>query len=302
MNILVVGGKNSYAVKRLQGEAEKRGHFLDAVSSKDLVLNLSPKKISVKILHKELLMKDYDLLFTYTINPRRKFDWIIALRYLRQKYPHLKIVYEKYSKKKEAFFFTQVWDYYLQHKEGLPFPKSIVFYDTAGLKRALHIIEPPAILKVNAPKLARQGKGVFLINSFKEGKKIIKEYQATANRFVLREFIPNEGDIRFFTVGYKVIASMRRIPKEGEFRSNLAQGGKALSFDFHKHPKLTKLAETAVRLLKLEIAGVDIMLHKETKRPYILEINPGPQFAGLEKATGINVAEAIIRYFESLVK
>ena len=63
-----------------------------------------------------------------------------------------------------------------------------------------------------------------------------------------------------------------------------------------------ELAEKAAQITKTEIAGVDIIINKETGELYILEVNPAPQFEGLEKYTGVNVAVTIIEYFESLKK
>jgi len=58
---------------------------------------------------------------------------------------------------------------------------------------------------------------------------------------VIREFIPNDGDLRIFTVGYKAIGAMKRTPKRGDFRSNVSQGGSAKRFDLKDYPAIKKL-------------------------------------------------------------
>jgi len=65
---------------------------------------------------------------------------------------------------------------------------------------------------------------------------------------------------------------------------------------------LVSIAEKISKVTRTEIAGVDIMVNKETGKPYVLEVNHGPQFAGIEKATGINIAAKIVDYFEKLAK
>jgi ribosomal protein S6--L-glutamate ligase len=139
-----------------------------------------------------------------------------------------------------------------------------------------------------------------MANSKDEIEKIIKENKEISPSFIIREFIPNDGDIRVFTVGYLAIGAMKRIPPEGDFRSNISLGGTGENYELEKYPKVKLLAEKAAEITGTEIAGVDIILHKETGNPYILEVNPGPQFTGFEKYTGVNAALEIIKYFEIL--
>ena len=148
----------------------------------------------------------------------------------------------------------------------------------------------------------RQGRGVFKVNSPEEIKIVLKENEEESSAFIVRKYIENDGDIRIFTVGYKSLGAMRRTPKLGDFRSNISQGGEGSSFDLSTRPDIAQMAEKISQLTRTEIAGVDIMIEKNTDKPYLLEINPGPQFTGFEKYTGINAAEAIIEYFESLTK
>jgi glutathione synthase/RimK-type ligase-like ATP-grasp enzyme len=119
---------------------------------------------------------------------------------------------------------------------------------------------------------------------------------------VIREYIPNDGDIRVFCVGYSAIGAMKRTPPKGDFRSNISVGGSGTEYDLSKNPKVKEIAEKFSRVMELEIAGVDVMIHKDIGEPYILEINPGPQFMGLEKYTKTNAALEIIKYFEFLYK
>ncbi len=297
MNILLIG--NSSASRRIQEEGERLGDLVDIVSSASLNVYVSNRGLKFKIVGKQLLLRDYDLVFFYTINSKRKLDWILFAQYISKKYG-TKVVYQKYASTKYKAMFTSLYDYVKQYKHGIPFPKTVVFYSKRGLRKALEHVGMPAILKIKAPGFGRQGRGVFKIESFDYLVELVLKYSSVASRFVLREFIPNEGDIRFFVVGNKVVAAMQRIPKKGEYRSNVARGAKPVPFDFNKHPELTELAIKSANLIGNDIAGVDIMLHRETKKPYVLEINSGPQFKALERVTKVNVARKIVEYFHSL--
>jgi RimK family alpha-L-glutamate ligase len=188
-------------------------------------------------------------------------------------------------------------NYLKQYRQKLPFPKSALIFSSKSIDSIIDKFNFPLIVKAS---VGRQGRGVFKADSKEELVKKVSKLQETKQSVIIREFIPNDGDIRVFCVGYRAIGAMRRIPKEGEFRSNISLGGKGEKFDLEKYPKVKKLAEKAAKVTATEIAGVDIIIHKETGKPYILEVNPGPQFTGLEKYTGTNAALEIIKYFEKL--
>ncbi len=99
-------------------------------------------------------------------------------------------------------------------------------------------------------------------------------------------------DLRCFVVGDRVVAAMRRQAPKGDFRSNLHRGGSA-------RPVRPSRAEvhTAVRaagLLGLGVAGVDLIRSK--RGPLVLEVNSSPGLEGIEQATGIDVAGAVVEH------
>jgi len=86
------------------------------------------------------------------------------------------------------------------------------------------------------------------------------------------------------------VAAMRRKARPGEFRSNLHRGGRGKPV--MPDPEYVEAALRAARAVGLEVAGVDLL---ETKSgPKILEVNSSPGFEGLERATGLDIAGAII--------
>ena len=91
---------------------------------------------------------------------------------------------------------------------------------------------------------------------------------------------------------------MKRQGKEGEFRSNLHQGGTGSLIKLSK--KEREAALTAAQAMGLPIAGVD-MLQSE-RGPLILEVNSSPGLEGIEKATGKDIAANIIKYVTSSVE
>lgn len=292
MKILIVGIKKGSQFERLSEEGKKRGHEVVGCLSKDLVIDSSTT------FFKPILPSDdltsYNLI--YSLTSKRRWEWYTAFLYLKEKYKTI-IVNEKVIEPSYNYFLTPAIDYLKQTENNFPYPRSFLFFSTKYIDNFASEFKYPIIIKRSD---GRKGKGVFKANDLNELKADAEEILKTSLSFVVRELIPNDGDIRIFTVGYKAIGAMKRTPKEGEFRSNISQGGTGSSFDLVSRPDIKELAENIARVVKTQIAGVDIMINKETDKPYILEVNPAPQFEGLEKYTKVNAAEEIIKYFEEL--
>jgi len=116
----------------------------------------------------------------------------------------------------------------------------------------------------------------------------------------VQEYIAEAGgaDIRCFVIGDKVIAAMKRQALPGEFRSNLHRGGSASIVKLTPEERSTALR--AAKTMGLNVAGVDILRSKHG--PLVMEVNSSPGLEGIEKATGIDVAEKIIQFIEKNVK
>lgn len=295
MKFLIVGLVNNDQLDRLKQEGEKLGHEVEGCYTSELTIRTGRNNFDPTLRGKP--MHSYDLIYLWTVGKRR-WEWYVAVYYLNQKHG-IKIINRKIIDPDYNYFLSPASEYLKQHEANMPFPNSALVFDAKSVDSVIENMPFPLILKTAA---GRQGKGVFKVENVDELKSKINELTDISPTFVIREFIPNDGDIRIFTVGYKALAAMKRTPTtQGEFRSNISQGGKGDKFDLENNSEIKSLAERLSELTRTEIAGVDIMVHKETGQPYILEINPGPQFTGLEKYTGVNAAEAIIKYFESLV-
>lgn len=155
------------------------------------------------------------------------------------------------------------------------------------------ILGYPFIIKVIE---GTQGVGVHLVKSKKEAHEMFEVFYASRTQILLQEFIEEfKGkDIRVFVVGNKVVASMMRVAGEGEFRSNLHRGGMGHNVELTSQEK--EMAVNAVKILGLNVAGVDILRSK--RGPLIIEVNSSPGLEGIEGVTKVKIAEEIIRFAE----
>ncbi len=159
-----------------------------------------------------------------------------------------------------------------------------------------HIGDAPVVIKLLE---GTQGVGVVLAETNKAAKSVVQAFDSLKTRVILQEFIEEAGgaDIRAIIVDGKVVGSMKRQGKEGEFRSNLHRGGQATIIKLSRAEKATALK--AASSMGLAVAGVDMLLSK--RGPLVLEVNSSPGLEGIEKATGIDIAGEIVEYIEKSV-
>ena len=145
-----------------------------------------------------------------------------------------------------------------------------------------------------------QGIGVVLAETQKAGESVIEAFMGLKANILVQEFIKEAGgsDIRCLVIGDKVVASMMRQAKEGEFRSNLHRGGSAQVIRITPEERST--AVRAARIMGLNVAGVDIL--RSNHGPVVMEVNSSPGLEGIETATGKDVASMIIDFITKNAK
>ena len=160
----------------------------------------------------------------------------------------------------------------------------------------------PAIERVGvAPVIIKllegtQGVGVILADTVKVARAIIETLHSTKQNVLIQKFVGESAgrDIRAFVVGDQVIAAMRRTAQEGEFRSNVHRGGHADAVDLDSTYRET--AVRAAQVLGLRLAGVDML--EGADGPQVMEVNSSPGLEGIEGATKLDIAGAIVDFVE----
>lgn len=145
-----------------------------------------------------------------------------------------------------------------------------------------------------------QGKGVVLTETRGAAESVIDAFRGLDAHFLVQEFVREAkgADIRCFVIGGKVVASMKRQGKEGEFRSNLHRGGTASVIRITPEERST--AVRAARIMGLNVAGVDLL--RSNHGPVVMEVNSSPGLEGIEGATGKDIAGQIVSFIEKNYK
>lgn len=145
-----------------------------------------------------------------------------------------------------------------------------------------------------------QGVGVVLAETKKAAESVIEAFRGLGANFMVQEFIKEAGgsDIRCLVIGDKVVASMKRQGREGEFRSNLHRGGSASLIRITPEERSTAIR--SAKVMGLNVAGVDLL--RSNHGPVVLEVNSSPGLEGIETATQKDVASTIIEFIEKNAK
>ena len=184
-------------------------------------------------------------------------------------------------------------------QRGIATPKTILVKSPVSPSLVAREIGFPAVVKIMA---GSYGKGVYKVETkshfqdFIEFAHGIKSDEA----IIVQEYVgtrPGE-DLRVFVVGGQALGAMRRKSRDGSFKANITRGGEGEAY-----PLTTDLAELAVsaaEALGLDVAGVDLLFTDDGYT--VCECNSAPGFEGFERATGIDIARAIIDYARTRIK
>lgn len=142
-----------------------------------------------------------------------------------------------------------------------------------------------------------QGKGVVLTETREAAESVIEAFRGLDAHFLVQEFVREAkgADIRCFVVGNRVIATMKRQSRPGEFRSNIHRGGQASQIRITPEERST--AVRASKILGLNVAGVDLL--RSNHGPVVMEVNSSPGLEGIEGATNKDIAGHIVRFIET---
>lgn len=163
----------------------------------------------------------------------------------------------------------------------------------------------PAIERVGgAPVIIKllegtQGVGVILAERARTAETIVETLQSAKQNVLIQKFVAESKgrDVRAFIVGGRVVAAMRRTAQGQEFRSNVHRGGRSEALTLTS--EYERAAIRAAQIMGLRVAGVDML--EGADGPQIMEVNSSPGLRGIEHATGVDVAGAIVDYLEDHV-
>ena len=178
----------------------------------------------------------------------------------------------------------------LLQEAGLPTPETVV---CEGVGDAMAAVRAMGDVIVK-PIFGSMGHGMVRVSDPDVAFRVLRSLQQVRAVFYVQRAVDHGGrDVRVFVVGGTVLGAIERRAPDGEWRTNVSGGGSARRFDLP--PAWAELALRAAAAVGADYAGVDLLPSREGA-VFVLEVNGIPGWRGLQQATGLDVAGAIVEH------
>jgi ribosomal protein S6--L-glutamate ligase len=281
-------GPNLYSTKRLVEAGKKRGHEVSVIDHS--ICSLVMEKANPSILINGEKIDDVDIIIPRIGASLTQYGAAVIQHFDIQGVPSVlsSIALIRSRDKLRSMQYLS--------KSGIGIPKT-VFARHPNAENVKHLIneigKTPVILKLLE---STHGNGVIKADSVSSAKSALEAFSGIKKDIIIQEFIEEADgkDLRVIVVDGEIVAAMERSGAEGEFRSNMHKGGSAKTIELNKKTEMAAIE--SAKLLGLTVAGVDLL--ESERGPLVIEVNSSPGLQGIEKATGIDVAEKIIEAAE----
>ena len=291
MNILMLArNPNLYSHKRLADAAEARGHTLDIINTLRCYMNITSHRPAV--IYNGEKLSGYDAVIP-RIGASITYYGLAVLRQFEMMgvFPLNESVAIGRSRDK-------LRSMQLLARDGIGLPVTAFAHDPKVTEEVIKIAGgAPVVIKLLE---GTQGIGVVLADTQISAKSVVEAFRGANVNILVQEFIKEAGgtDIRAFVVGGKVVAAMQRHGAADDFRSNLHRGGAAQRIKITAEERSTALR--ASKAMGLNVCGVDML--RSNHGAVVMEVNSSPGLEGVEKATGVDVADLMIQFLEKNAK
>jgi RimK family alpha-L-glutamate ligase len=175
---------------------------------------------------------------------------------------------------------------------GLPTPDTVVCERIDDAMAAIRAMLGGGAAVVIKPIFGSMGHGIVRVSDPDVAFRVLQSLDQVRPVFYLQRAVESGArDVRAFVVGGRVLGAIERRAASGDWRTNVSRGGTARPFEMPA--AWAALALRAAAALGADYAGVDLMASADGD-VFVLEVNGIPGWQGLQRATGIDVAGAIV--------
>lgn len=279
----------SYSTRRLRTAALDRGHQVKVLNTLRFGIDLSGDVPDLQFRGRPL--SQYDAVIPRIGNSITYYGTAVV-RQFEQMDVYTPNTANGISNSRDKLRATQILS-----RHGVAMPATTFVRDRADVIPAIESVGgAPVVIKLLE---GTQGIGVILAPSLKVAEAIIETLQSTKQNVLIQRYVKESKgrDIRALVVGDRVVAAMRRTAKGDEFRSNVHRGGSVEKVELD--PAFEEVAVRASQIMGLKVAGVDML--EGDDGPLVMEVNSSPGLEGIETATNLDVAGAIIDHIDNQV-
>ncbi len=173
-------------------------------------------------------------------------------------------------------------------RAGVPTPRTIACERPEDALDAFEELGGDVIVK---PLFGAMGAGMTRVDDADVAYRVFHALGLERAVYYLQEALPAAADVRAFVVGGRVIGAIERTAPG--WRRNLSRGAAAAATRLSADQE--RVCLTAAEALGVDYAGVDLL------GEYVLELNGIPGWHGLQHATGVDVAGALVERLEKIV-
>lgn len=279
----------SYSTQRLRSAAQERGHHVRVLNTLRFGIDLSDSEPDLMYRGKQL--SHYDAVLP-RIGASITFFGLSVVRQMEQMDVYTPNTSAGIANSRDKLRAIQILS---RHDIGMP--QTMFVRDKADVIPAIERVGgAPVVIKLLE---GTQGIGVILAPDNKVAEAVIETLQSTRQNVLIQRFVAESRgrDIRALVVGDRVVAAMRRTAQGDEFRSNVHRGGSVEAVELDE--EYQRVAVQSAQIMGLRVAGVDML--EGDDGPSVMEVNSSPGLEGIEQATDLDIAGAIIDYIANQV-
>jgi tetrahydromethanopterin:alpha-L-glutamate ligase len=182
--------------------------------------------------------------------------------------------------------------------DSLPVPRTWVGESAASALEAFEWLGGDVVVK---PLFGSEGRGLVRVSDSNLAMRTFRTLERLGCVLYVQEHVSNPGyDIRAFVMAGRVLGSIRRFAAAGEWRTNVAVGGRPEACELE--PEAERLAIRSARAVGAVMAGVDLLPDLSKGGWTVLEVNAVPGWKALASETGVDVAAAILGFLRDLAR
>ena len=282
---------NYYTERRLQEEAEKRGH--EVIMLRSSACHIEIDSGSPKVIYKGEVLEHLDAIIPRIAPSNASYSSAI-LRQFETMGVYTPATSLAIGRSHDILRTLQ-----LLSKGGIGVPKTIVTHEPDQLDNLLERVGLPAVIKTAS---VSRNSGAVLVESPKAANSVLKAFYMSDADLLLQEYVGKNGeemqDVRVIVVGSMVVASVKR---NGSAQKFFAKPGKD---EYELAAKLSeeesRVAVRAAKAMGLNVCAVDMITTPHQQ--FVLRLDASPGLENIETTTKRNVASHIMEYIEKNAK
>jgi RimK family alpha-L-glutamate ligase len=291
MHVVILGGHNGWHCDELCRALAARGHVAVVLPYEKLVATLGQPGTPGRLCSDDTPVLDADAVLARII-PHGSLEQIIyrvnALHWIEARGVAVVNSAKAIERCVDKFYTTAL----LEHA-GLQVPETVVCETTEDAIDAVRRFGD-AVIK---PLFGSMGRGMVRVTDPDTAFRVARALEEVRSVFYVQRTIDHGGrDVRVFVVGGRVLAAIERSAPADEWRTNVARGGTARPCILPR--EWEEAALRAANVVGTDYAGVDLIASRDGQL-YVLEVNGIPAWKGLQAATGIDVAAALVAHLEA---